>query len=435
MQNVVVAVPNTFTPAKVQQMKDCCSLRSTLRVHQIREADAVLMFYLWQGTRFTKGRLHDPVALQPGSGERVLIFDLGGGSANYTYAVIWRDARCMEHRGACTSIRVEQRLGFCLGGDHLDWEIARLVWNSVKDKEQKFQGLDPYALKPNAQEKRVRLELMHVARNLKHKLSASLEPSNRPIRLEGASPDYAGAFDRCQITAEDVLKSEGVRNRITELCNGLKELVTLCRASDTWEGVHTLIFTGRSTRFPGIQDAIAEALGEATDRIDLQSDAKTCVARGAAFWGMQQKLLHLTQRQAAFAHYGVARYANLHQDSLEFLPLIPAGMLLQHGKCERTRKGLWFAHNNGRVDIYQLMGADPNAALKDPEKYARKTLLGRFEHVDPANIVDSIYLQLNISNDTFVSDFRQGGNEQSINSKFMINDIGEDADITAKWLV
>jgi hypothetical protein len=81
------------------------------------------------------------------------------------------------------------------------------------------------------------------------------------------------------------------------------------------------------------------------------------------------------------------------------------------------------------------MGADPNAALKDPEKYARKTLLGRFEHVDPANIVDSIYLQLNISNDTFVSDFRQGGNEQSINSKFMINDIGEDADITAKWLV
>ena len=74
INKVVLAVPNTFTPAKIQQMKQCIP-PSIVKVDHIYEAEAVLMYYLKRNPDTTGAR-------ETERGERVLVFDFGGGSAN-----------------------------------------------------------------------------------------------------------------------------------------------------------------------------------------------------------------------------------------------------------------------------------------------------------------------------------------------------------------
>ena len=418
INKVVLAVPNTFTPAKIQQMKQCVP-RYIQQVEHIYEAEAVLMYYLKQ-----KQKVYVDVR-NTERGERVIVFDFGGGSANYTYASI-------RQPGNKTAVSVQQRLGFCLGGDHLDWEIAHYIWKQVQGS---FPTLNVDSLEPNESEKALRLELLGIAQKLKLEVSKKFETNslNETIRLE-SSTTHSSIFDRIPVTAEGVLGYEGLINRLDELANGIRELIELCKMSDAWEGVDTLIFTGRSTRFPTVKERVEKAVGTTCTSISFLDDAKTSVAHGAAFWGSHRDQITLERRQTVFAHYGMAKYLDIGQNRVEYVPLVHAGTEFIKGTCFARDDSREYPYNS-RIELYQLMGADPKRALLDPDKYARRTVMAQFRPRNRNVKVDSIQISLH-DDDTFNAELVQRSlGHDSADGMFAIHDIGEDTDKTAQWWV
>ena len=444
LNKAVLAVPNTFTPGKIKQMKECCQRAwPGLKVEHIYEAEAVLMFYLWQSDALNGGRASIANDLRlTKRGERIVVFDFGGGSANYTYASVC-GTRPID-------ITVHQRLGFALGGDHLDCDIAHFIWNQVRG-DQLVQNLHPFRDTPSTPEKQLRTELLRMARTVKREVSARARKDEwEQIILLSSSPkfEFAELFSRCKtVTPKNVIESEGMVARMQEIVSGIFELVELCEGTGAWKGVDTVLFTGRSTRFPTVQDRIRAVLDTDAHPIDLAEEAKTCVARGAAFWGMARNTVRLRRDPVVFAHFGIGRYANQQQNSLEFVPLVKAGDVYKEPAanarqgaesrhCVGTDGPRAYAYNNRRVDLYQLMGANAQAALSDPEKYARRTLLASFMLDASDSDVNMITLDLK-DDDTFESTLEQRSGLQTAgkDKTVVIRDIGEDADKTAKWLV
>ena len=425
INKLVLAVPNTFTPGKIHQMKECCFVRPGIHVDHIYEAEAVLVYYLWRQDQFISAQRDKVFAMRETTrGERVLVFDFGGGSVNFTYAAL-------QHRRNDTDVTVHQRLGFSLGGDHLDRAIADYLWTLVS-ADVAFRGkLDPHREDPTDDDRRLRCILLQVASRLKCRLADQISrgSADAAIPLEGASV-FAAAFNRCRVTAESVLNSPELQSRLHELAEGARELVELCRDTGAWQGVDTLIFTGRSTRFPGIKESVTNALAESQATCLEWDDVKTCVAQGAALWGMQKNRIRLLRRQAAFAHYGLARYESYEKGSRKFIPLLTAGAIVPSSVDTQPMR---YEYNNNGIELYQIMGANPDASLKDDDKYARLSLLGRFK-VDTETIVQRIHFDLQ-PDDTFRSVLYQDGAIRDLNADINLRDIGEDADKTALWLV
>src|SRR4029077_8773767 len=265
--------------------------------------------------------------------------------------------------------------------------------------------------------------------------SPQKEQPDEGITLSGASPQFKDLFQRCKtVTPNRVMESEPVIKRMDELVSGIQELVRLCEATNRWENVDTVLFTGRSTRFPPVKDRIRAVLDPEAHVIDLAVEEKTCVARGAAFWGMERNTIHLQRAPVSFAHYGIGRFASQQQTSLQFVPLVQAGAEYRNHLCTGSDGPRDYLHNNFRVDLFQLMGADATAALCDPDKSSRRTLLASFRLAEPDSLVRRIVLNLR-EDDTFDAALQQQFHDDNADGKLNIKDVGEDSDETASWLV
>jgi molecular chaperone DnaK (HSP70) len=433
LNKAVLAVPNTFTPGKISQMKECCRHASPgIKVEHIYEAEAVLMFYLSRHNELNPRPAQRTRAAQSvASRERVIAFDFGGGSANYTYAEI-------NSSDNSTEVTVHQRLGFALGGDHLDTAIARFVWDQVaSDPEVKKRGYHPFAEKVSGEEKKMRTDLLRAARNVKERISENVrkEEWDKTIGLTGFR-DLGDVFKHCStVTARTVLESIYVTTLLNELVAGMGELVELCRRTQRWDGVDTLLLTGRSTRFPMVVDRLKSVLDADFQVINFENEAKTCVAVGAAFWGMSQNRIVLSRAPVVFAYYGLARYATLDRSSLQFVPLVEPGARFRNGVCHVQAGRGDYRFNSNRVDLYQLMGADAKAALCDPDKAGRRALLKSFQLNNSDTQVENVVFELR-DNDTYRAILKQkGGNEGGDDDLKIKLDIGEDTDKSALWLV
>src|SRR4029077_8870103 len=183
--------------------------RPGLKVEHIYEAEAVLMFYLWQSDKLNKKRASEATGLRATKrGERVLVFDFGGGSANYTYASICRVENSMH-------VTVQQRLGFALGGDHMDSAIARFILRQISSDIQ-VRSLRPFD-DQSVPAKQLRTDLLWVANHVKLAISKSpqKEQPDEGITLSGASPQFKDLFQRCKtVTPNRVMESEPVIKRM-----------------------------------------------------------------------------------------------------------------------------------------------------------------------------------------------------------------------------
>lgn len=298
----------------------------------IDEATAAVLAYVAR-------RVDQPPILDvpPTDRERVLCFDMGGGSTDLAAVeVLGMQALLADRTGeARVVVNLESKDGTHFGGDDLDEILAALILEEVErqslergaplilddlrrallsrsytDFRMDLQGrrAAPGTIAASggyrAEDEALTIfklatEVLTKAEEVKRQLSASAAAP--PVILAGSGwPRQTAGSQEAAANFEVPIERAGFEVRVREEMRSRAQLQDLLDgvvrgAGWEWPSVTTLLFTGQSARVPVIrQDAVQhveQRRGPDAGRLLLvepgqaQFDPKNCVAIGAAIWG------------------------------------------------------------------------------------------------------------------------------------------------------
>ncbi|MGE0609211.1 MAG: Hsp70 family protein [Pirellulales bacterium] len=243
IRQAVVTVPAFFNEPRRKATQDAGSLAGFEQIEIINEPTAAAIAYGYQ-TGFLDRSGNSQRA------ERVLVYDLGGGTFDVTIMEI--------DQGNFTAIATGGDV--CLGGS--DWD--RRIADTIADQfVASYPSLDPRS-EPSGMQR-----LLREAEDAKRTLSArdqasiSLEYRGNGIRLAITRPQFAeltaDLLDRTRFTVRNVLKDAG----------------------QSWGDITRLLLVGGSTRMPMVAEMLEHESGLPVDR---QLAADEAVAHGAAIY-------------------------------------------------------------------------------------------------------------------------------------------------------
>ncbi|TWU05279.1 Chaperone protein DnaK [Symmachiella macrocystis] len=243
IQDVVVTVPAFFNEPRRKATQDAGRLAGLNVLDVINEPTAAAIAYGYQ-----QGFLDEAAAAR--KMERVLVYDLGGGTFDVTLMEI--DGK--NYNTVATAGDVY------LGG--LDWD-RRLVDFIAEKYQEKYRGLDPRQ-NPSGMQK-----LLREAEDAKRTLTARDQAT--------ISFEHAGEGIRVTITREEFesLTADLVERTLFTMRKVLKD------AGVGWEDVTRLLLVGGSSRMPMIRRAVEQASGLNSVHSASEDEA---VAQGAAIY-------------------------------------------------------------------------------------------------------------------------------------------------------
>ncbi len=295
-RQAVVTVPIEFNNAQRGALLKSCALAgldmpaTTPHGVVLDEAHAAALYYLSRQISRTSDE-------RP---EKVLIFDFGGGTLDCALVQI-------ENLDGKMTLRTLAPGGDpSLGGEDIDWKIARLLARKAKEKfpdfdqncielenEEKFAHFyrDPFLLE-SAYRTRASFKRQAEAAKIALTKAPDIKLSIEPLFKLGAKPslDIFDAFVKDDLGSparfEVTLKYEALEKVLEPfLVRAAAVIETLCtRARVEAGGIDTILHAGRTSLLPMVRERINALLPNATDHSELV-EPKLCVALGAAFWG------------------------------------------------------------------------------------------------------------------------------------------------------
>lgn len=424
ISQVIVAVPNTFTPRKIKVMEECCKKADPdiKKVEHIYEAEAVLLYYCKDYNIYNEKR---PENNKIDGKEFILIIDFGGGSFNVTLASyeFTSDKK--------TNLDVIDRIGYNIGGNSIDLAIAKFLWNEkkLKEKEHYFRN-SPFERKEDisSEEKELRNELKwqlsEKSRFLKEDISRGNRAASWPLKLSSMPEEIS-----LEITLNEIFNSQYYKKILYFLKEGLLEVI-----GQHNEPLHTLIFSGRSSSFPGIKEELKKIINaKAFNPYEIEiNDPKGCVAIGGAFYGIQRKNINLS-RKKSFANYGLLRFNSPQTEDLDFLNIIPRGeSYAENNSIEKVAKDIDISFNGTALSFYQVMGSNPAEILKKGEG-VKDFLLWKTSVSENKKLLKKITMHITAEDNISIV-VKDIDWEISYNGNIDIKDIYED-DSDFEWLL
>jgi len=177
-QEVLVTVPASFDEAARELTLQAAASAGYPPVVLLEEPQAA--FYAWIDERGGRGRVEaGPAAKGLAAGERVLVFDVGGGTTDFTLIEV------DESGDGFTRTAVGDHL--LLGGDNLDLTLAKIVEQRVVSKSgKKLDALQWHGL-------------VHACRLAKEKLLGDDPPEAAPIVVQSRGAKLIGGTLRDEI--------------------------------------------------------------------------------------------------------------------------------------------------------------------------------------------------------------------------------------------
>ncbi len=173
-QDVVVTCPASFDEAARELTQEAAALAGLERVVLLEEPQAA--FYAWIDRHHSRARTLAP-------GERVLVFDVGGGTSDFTLITVDAD-------GGFERTAVGDHL--LLGGDNVDLTLAKLVEQRLTaDGGKKLDALQWHGL-------------VHACRLAKETLLGDAAPAEVPITVASRGSRLIGGTLRDQITRAEL---------------------------------------------------------------------------------------------------------------------------------------------------------------------------------------------------------------------------------------
>jgi len=286
-QEVIVTVPASFDEAARELTTAAAAAAGMSDVVLIEEPQAA--FYAWIGANPTAARVLSP-------GDDVLVFDIGGGTTDFTLIKVGEDGDSFERTAVGDHL--------LLGGDNIDLTLAKQVEARLLAKKQK-QKLD--ALQWHG--------LVHACRLAKERMLSDEEATTVPITVAARGSKLIGGTLKAEITRDELRATihEGffpivARDEMPQRMRGGLQEFGLPYASDPGvprhlasflarhrvDGVDAVLFNGGAMTPAGLRrrviDQIASWQPDRAEPRELANELpELAVAKGAAYYGLVRR--------------------------------------------------------------------------------------------------------------------------------------------------
>lgn len=390
-KRVAVAIPNNFTANKIQDVVNCFKdIGQFQEIRCIRESEAVLCYYVHHHEALHSSRRHL-------TDETVLVFDMGGATINVTVADAYTQ---VENKRTRYHIEIDAQLGYGVGGDTIDYCLARIFYDAINEYPQLAKA-NPFGEDGERQKqrdpgahKRLKQEIRAVMEELKQILVQNANNVSRmyvlaPYEIEGAFQKHMGVTLTIDVDGPFYQNFKKTERGLALLENPWFLKLVLKPVEDAVDDIaeitdlrilNTVIFSGRSTLFPGIKEKVEAKLREKIrklmplrnlETIKLSTEAlKTAVAEGSCLYAVSRNAIVLSRHRVT-CHFGIKHTLSLAKGHFEFKKIIPIGTEMNGqkiaGEVEMYQDR--FEYDNHKVEFYQVMGANPEKVLRNLEKH------------------------------------------------------------------
>ncbi len=414
----VVAVPNNYTPSKIDDMLGCIrNLNQFEEIRYVTEAEAVLCYYLSEHNRLHPkgGALSD---------ETILIFDMGGSTINTTVADVYREKHSDRYK-----IEIDSKIGYSIGGDTIDYCLAKTIF-SFENIFPQLKGFNPF--NDDLTDSKAKRELLKQVHSVVFDMKKDIvrryydEPLiiKNPKAAKVPSLSISEAFfDNSKVERDwtVLLTKSDLERVIYRLCgqetavlddsplyelfksdhsgkyplfrneyfqkyvygpinDAVNDVIGLSEGRGSY--IDTLIFSGRSCLFPlikesvrNVTDQIQHTKDRAKDTIVLKgNELKTAVARGSCWYGVHKEAVEFSSPRLN-SNYGVKRTTSPDKSSFDFVELLRYGKPfdLAEGADNKLRAEKTvtqnFTYDGNRVNFFQIMGEDAKGILEQDQKH------------------------------------------------------------------
>lgn len=376
VERAIVAVPNSYTLDKIQDMVDSVARTNRFKeVHYIYESEAVFMTYLRDNWARLGVLQNDKI---------FIVYDMGGATINITAFKLKVDLDASNNvdRVYVTTI---SKIGYTIGGDDIDYALIQMIYglptvksalkalqkekgDQSKYDEFEFKHQQIYkdklikfvrAIKLDIIDKRLGADNVsgiqdaetlygHIV-NLFSQFGIVLDVFNEKVQRYLASQDK-----KCH--AMDFY----VMNQVDDAVN---ELLSLLSANESKN--LELIFSGRSVLYPRVKETVKARIaqynyqvnewdGLKVNGVESAELVKTAVAKGACWFGMYNSTIRLDHSILTTT----LGYIDEQGGEQTFVPLLKAGSHFdRNGELKSESVQPIFAHL-GHVEFVQMMGVD-----------------------------------------------------------------------------
>lgn len=384
-RRAVVCIPNNYTLPKTREMIESIDrLGQFAEIRYIYEAEAVLFSHL----RDQYGEAHP-------ESETIMVFDMGGATINLTmFRVDYQDKDGDPHYHVTTL----GRIGYGVGGDTIDVALmetlltADFVDSPKKSDEQqrhKFEkehreailqqiecwkiDLIKYQKEPNDCDILSSSDNMETALKKLYNIGGYgkvVEDDEVPTEQdEGnvSSTEDEGNVPSVEKMVALLLDSKRMKKWVYDnVTDAVKELMDYPDVKDL-KRIDQVIFAGRSSLFPKIQDTVQQALTAHTGKVwhyNNANAAKRCVAEGACWYGIYSNLITLDNART-FGTYGF-KCTQGGKTSLHRLIAPNTPFNTQNVAKGVTEIASAFNADGNLIQFYQVMGSSTGPELFTP---------------------------------------------------------------------
>lgn len=375
-QRAIVAVPNNYTLRKIQEMVDSVKKLGCFKeVHYLYESEAVMMKYLYKNWSNLKN-----------SGDSVFfVYDMGGATINATAFAIKDILINKDGNTEKFTLETISKIGYCVGGDDIDYALIRFIYD-IPAVSECFDN-DEVRKKENMSQNKQKL--IRFVTSLKLELIDKLcRGKTENLNIIGNDEDFfnqvSTLMDKCGVsitpdkfTEEDeIFVNEQLYSQNKEgtlmyeyVYSKVKDAVSELMKDIDKRDV-TLIFSGRSSLYPFIQDFVEETLREKKCNFQvwdgfndetghMDADAvKTAVAEGACWYAAFNSKIHL-QHDIITSSFG---FIDEHDNCSVFKPVVKRNE--RFVRSEKTNK-VEPSQGLKNVRFVQMLGSDYDTILSD----------------------------------------------------------------------
>lgn len=353
----IVAVPNNYTLTKVRDMVD--SIRRTKQfkeIHYLYEAEGVMMSYLrmnWKN-------------LSKKQNKTFIVFDMGGATINVTAFRIKVNQEVTSKGNTFTrdiDVSTISKIGYCVGGDDIDFAIMQVLYHIPQirrafNNDTESIWKHQVAYKPSILKYVEELKLALIDRE-----NAQIKPGNMFMSKETLWTSITNKFAGWNVRLSTVTNPAGdiivpddfwtyIQKELDEhktmkyyVFDKVKDAVMELMNNTILNSEIELIFSGRSTLYPGIEKSVLEEIRNSkynctcsgrwhgfdkpgTTVLDADK-VKTAVVEGACWYALWSGRINM-KHDLVTSTFG---YIDMVNDQATFIPVVEKNMsFAQNGK-------------------------------------------------------------------------------------------------------
>lgn len=307
-RRAVVAIPNNYTlPKTLDMVNSIRRLNAFDEVRYIYEAEGVLFNYFRKN--YTKQK--------PGS-EVIMVYDMGGATINLT---IFRVDYVSKHSTIYYNVQTLGRIGYGVGGDNIDVALLEHLLTSYSGRHNDDQRHD-YETKHKSALLRAILTLKkdiiaaHNGNTTGNNLVNASTYSNflnnwilgsySSVSEETVEKGLAGAAEFADAKASELVMSKELKKFVFDCITDAVSEVLNYPDVKILSKIDTVIFAGRSTMFPNVQQTVKSVLNKRFKGYKIYEgfsdiEIKTSVSYGACWYGIYNNLVTLDNSRLASA--------------------------------------------------------------------------------------------------------------------------------------